>query len=59
MIIWLILLALSRVYLGAHYPTDTIGAMLLAYAWLQISEWLYLWLAPKLAHVKLLNRSSY
>ncbi|MCH5462789.1 phosphatase PAP2 family protein [Lactobacillus sp. LC28-10] len=59
MIIWLILLAVSRVYLGAHYPTDTIGAMLLAYAWLQISEWLYLWLAPKLSHVRLLNRSIY
>lgn len=59
MIVWLILLALSRVYLGAHYPTDTIGAMLLAYAWLQISEWLYRWLAPKLLQVHLLNRSIY
>lgn len=59
MIIWLVLLALSRVYLGAHYPTDTVGAMLLAYAWLQISEWLYRWLAPKLVKLNILSRSIY
>lgn len=59
MIAWLFLLAVSRVYLGAHYPTDTVGAMLLAYAWLQVSEWLYLWLAPKLIKVKFLSRSIY
>ncbi|WP_369523194.1 hypothetical protein [Secundilactobacillus paracollinoides] len=44
-------------YLGAHYPTDTIGAMLLGYAWLQIAEWLYLWLAPKLKNWHLTQRS--
>lgn len=36
------LVAVSRIYLYAHYPFDTVGAMLLAYAWLQISETLYL-----------------
>lgn len=46
LIIFLILLAISRVYLFAHYPSDVIGAMLLAYAWVQIAEWLYVWFAP-------------
>ncbi|GAA3604689.1 phosphatase PAP2 family protein [Secundilactobacillus similis] len=55
--LWLILVAWSRVYLGAHYPTDTIGAMLLGHAWLQICEWLYLWITPKLRNVKLVRNS--
>lgn len=59
MILWLALLVVSRIYLGAHYPSDTLGAMLLAYAWLQISEWLYLWLTPKLLRLKLLKNSIY
>ena len=40
-------LAVSRVYLYAHWPFDTIGAMLLAYAWLQVAEWLYVAWAPR------------
>ncbi|MTV81866.1 phosphatase PAP2 family protein [Secundilactobacillus folii] len=59
MVLWLLLLAVSRIYLGAHYPSDTLGAMLLAYAWLQISEWLYLWLAPKLIKMRFLANSYY
>ena len=50
-------LAISRVYLYAHWPVDTIGAMLLAYAWLQVAEWLYVSWAPKLQQVGFLNDS--
>ncbi|WP_283679780.1 phosphatase PAP2 family protein [Lentilactobacillus sp. Marseille-Q4993] len=35
------LVMMSRVYLNAHYPTDTIGAGLISYTWLQLSEMLY------------------
>ncbi|KRK97085.1 membrane-associated phospholipid phosphatase [Secundilactobacillus odoratitofui DSM 19909 = JCM 15043] len=59
LILWMLLVAWSRVYLGAHYPSDTLGAMLLAYAWLQIAEWLYLWLAPKLAKIKFISHTVY
>lgn len=48
-------LAVSRVYLYAHWPFDTIGAMLLAYAWLQVAEWLYVALAPRLQQIPLLR----
>ncbi|WP_323064270.1 phosphatase PAP2 family protein [Limosilactobacillus reuteri] len=44
-------LAVSRVYLYAHWPFDTIGAMLLAYAWLQVAEWLYVAWAPRLQRI--------
>lgn len=46
LVIYLIALAISRVYLFAHYPSDVIGAMLLAYTWLQVTSWLYVFLAP-------------
>lgn len=42
LILAVFLVAVSRIYLYAHYPFDTVGAMLLTYAWLQISETLYL-----------------
>lgn len=55
--LWVLLVMFSRVYLQAHYATDTIGAVLLAYAWLQGAEYLYVWLAPKLKQVKFLSNS--
>ncbi|KRM13394.1 phosphatase [Paucilactobacillus suebicus DSM 5007 = KCTC 3549] len=46
LVLFILVLAISRVYLYAHYPSDVIGSMLLAYTWLQVCEWLYVWLAP-------------
>lgn len=54
-----ILLAISRVYLLAHFPFDTIGAMLLAYTWLQIAEYLYVLFAPRLTNWRLTHNSWY
>lgn len=51
-------LAVSRVYLYAHWPFDTISAMLLAYAWLQVAEWLYVAWAPRLREVSFLSTSE-
>lgn len=36
LITWTVLVALSRVYLGVHHPTDIVGAWLLAAAWLGV-----------------------
>lgn len=51
-------LAVSRVYLYAHWPFDTISAMLLAYAWLQVAEWLYVAWAPRLREIPFLSNSE-
>lgn len=42
LIIWLIIVAISRVYLRGHYPSDVIGSALLAGTWWEVSELLYL-----------------
>lgn len=39
--LWLGLVVAARVYLGAHYLSDTIAALLLGYLWLRIAIWLY------------------
>lgn len=56
--IWVLLVMFSRVFLQAHFPTDTIGAVLLAYAWLQVAEYLYIWLAPQLKQWSWLKTSK-
>ena len=38
----------ARVYLGAHYPSDTIAALLLGYLWLRLALWLYQHYYPQL-----------
>lgn len=53
LIFFVFFLAVSRVYLYAHWPFDTISAMLLGYAWLQVAEWLYVAWAPKLQRIPL------
>ena len=55
--LWLFLVMVSRVYLNAHFPTDVIGGAFFAYTWLQIAEYLYLWVAPKLKEFKLFHNS--
>ncbi|VDG32591.1 phosphatase [Lactobacillus sp.] [Lactiplantibacillus mudanjiangensis] len=56
-VIWLVLVMLSRVYLQAHYPTDTLGAVLLGWWWLEVMEWLYVLYARKLLKWQLFYRS--
>ncbi|WP_367377006.1 phosphatase PAP2 family protein [Levilactobacillus cerevisiae] len=58
LIVWMVLVMVSRVYLNAHFPTDTIGAVLLAYLWLQIAEGLYIRLAPMMQSWPLLKKSE-
>lgn len=58
LIVWMGLVMISRVYLNAHFPTDTIGSVLLAYLWLQVAEGLYIRLAPVMTHWPLLKHSE-
>ncbi|MCW3777773.1 phosphatase PAP2 family protein [Levilactobacillus namurensis] len=57
-IVWIIMVMISRIYVGAHFPTDTIGALLLAYLWLQIAQGLYIRLAPVMKRWPLLTHSE-
>ncbi|WP_395322951.1 phosphatase PAP2 family protein [Levilactobacillus parabrevis] len=58
LIVWMVLVMISRIYLNAHFPTDTIGAILLAYLWLQVAEGLYIRFAPMMQNWPLLKRSE-
>ncbi|GAK48263.1 membrane-associated phospholipid phosphatase [Secundilactobacillus oryzae JCM 18671] len=57
-IVLLLLVVIARIYLSAHFPTDTFGAMLLAYTWLQVAEWLAIGLIPILQKWPLLKDSK-
>jgi len=46
--LWLGLVVTARVYLGAHYPSDTVAALLLGYLWLRTTLWLYRRFYPRL-----------
>lgn len=51
------LVMLARIYLKAHYPSDTLGALALGYSWLQISQFLYVRYAPQLKKYHLTHHS--
>lgn len=52
LVVVLICVMFSRIYLNAHYPTDTVGACLVGYSWLLISEMLYASYAPQVARYR-------
>lgn len=57
LMIWVLLVAYSRVYMGAHFPSDTIAAMILGYAWIQVCEYLYISFAPRLQKFSFVRNS--
>ncbi|MFC6175630.1 phosphatase PAP2 family protein [Companilactobacillus huachuanensis] len=58
LIIWLIVVAISRVYLRGHFLSDVTGSMLLAGAWWECSEMLYLKYYDSIGNFLRLNKSD-
>ncbi|CAJ1187487.1 phosphatase PAP2 family protein [Companilactobacillus paralimentarius] len=51
LITWLIIVAISRVYLRGHFPSDAIGSALLAGTWWECCELLYLRYYDSITHL--------
>lgn len=58
MVVVLVVVMFSRIYLNAHYPTDTIGACLVAYSWLLVSEMLYANYATQVAQLPFVRHTK-
>lgn len=58
LIIWLIVVAISRVYLRGHFLSDTVGSMLLAGAWWECSVMLHLKYYDSIGNILKLNNSD-
>ncbi|MGG1554545.1 phosphatase PAP2 family protein [Paenibacillus ferrarius] len=43
----ILLIGVSRIYLGVHYPTDVLGGFLASGSWLTIAIWFYQWFQEK------------
>lgn len=39
--LFIVIIGVSRIYLGVHYPSDVIGGYLMSACWLTLSIWLY------------------
>ncbi|MEJ6399669.1 phosphatase PAP2 family protein [Nicoliella lavandulae] len=57
--IYVILVMLSRVFLNAHFPSDTIGAFLVAFTWFQVCEFVYYRYAGMLSKYHPFQKSKY
>lgn len=40
-IVMIMIIAFSRIYLGVHYPSDIVGALLLSGIWLYLTIWIF------------------
>ena len=40
--LWCVLMGLSRMYLGAHFPTDVLGGLCLGVSWLCLVTWIFI-----------------
>lgn len=58
-LIVIILVMISRIYLSAHFPSDTVAAFLVGYAWLQLSKALYIRYSPKMNQMKMFRKSYF
>lgn len=47
LVVWLIIVMISRVYVYAHYPSDVCGSVAVALLWLGILEWIWTIVTPR------------